>query len=107
VSSRDRRRDGELEEGDLDDARHHAVHLEPAERWWVKSRIGYCMSAMFSYEYDKSDIQLDDQLALPVWNVPIQLLHGIRYERLAKQEESENEAETPRDCTFGNEDRHD
>jgi hypothetical protein len=84
VSSRDRRPDEELEEEDLDDARHHAVHLGPAERWWVKSRIDYCMSAMFSYEYDKSDIQLDDQLALPVWDVSIQLLHGIRYEGLAE-----------------------
>jgi hypothetical protein len=108
VSSRDRRRDGELEEGDLDDVRHHAVHLGPAERWWVKSRIGYCMSAMFvSYGFDKRDIQLDYQLALPVWNISIQLLHSIRYERLAKQEESENETETSRDRTFGNEDRND
>jgi hypothetical protein len=66
------------------------------------------MSAMFvSYGYDKRDIQLDYQLALPVWNSSIQLLHGIRYERLAKQEESENETETSRDRTFGNENRHD
>lgn len=85
MSSRDRRRDGELGEEDLDDVRHHAVHLELAERWWVKSRIGYCMSAMFvSYEYYKRDMQLDYQLALPVWDVPIQLHHGIRYERLTE-----------------------
>jgi len=85
VSSQDRRRDGELEEEDLDDVRHHVVHLEPAERWWVKSRIGYCTSAVvLSFEYDKRDIQLDYQLALPVRAISIQFLHGIRYERLAE-----------------------
>jgi hypothetical protein len=48
----------------------------------VSNRLLYVSDV--SYEYDKSDIQLDDQLALPVRDISIQFLHDIRYEGLAE-----------------------